>query len=510
MKRLKAGTTIAATGILVACASQMHSGKAADAAPRIAEINITNDPNISSGEPEIAVDPTNPRNLSIVEFAVGSAKVPAYSKNPVIEPASIEEADAAMANNGRVWLSRDGGKTWKVRPAPAYSLENSPGGGDPMIAYGPDGTLYVADEPFAKNPRERGDLSRYAFVIAASTDGGKTFGLPQRVLTPVDRPWLKVDQSTGVVYTASTGPLNPATGERNRPGPGAIMDRWLTVWQPHLSAHSEPRRMGGPDFSAANASTMTVANGVIASLIVLGGPEPGGNRAVPIPVPTSLQGVVRDGTTMCSLDAPCLFLQTSGDQGRTWTRHQVPVPGGFRPRGPDDQMDVGRRPNRAGTKLLVLLTEDSGATWSGPYTVPEMAEGVNFKQWMDYGPTGVLGYVWKKQRSDLTAATPSSVQPQLGRAWGPGFDVYTAISCDGGKTWTAPLRVNAESSPPGPNGFDDFSYLALDDRNAHVVWGDRRNFTKVTNAPTGIGGVQVYYARVPFSAMSGGAICGRR
>jgi hypothetical protein len=46
-------------------------------------------------------------------------------------------------------------------------------------------------------------------------------------------------------------------------------------------------------------------------------------------------------------------------------------------------------------------------------------------------------------------------------------------------------------------------------RHAHLVWVDRRDITKIKNAPTGMGGVQVYYGRVPIAALSGAAACGR-
>ena len=61
----------------------------------------------------------------------------------------------------------------------------------------------------------------------------------------------------------------------------------------------------------------------------------------------------------------------------------------------------------------------------------------------------------------------------------------------------------------GPGGYDDLSYIALDAHYAHMAWGDRRNLPKVKNAPGGIGGVQAYYGRVPFSLASRGAPCGR-
>src|SRR5579862_2051803 len=69
----------AATGLLPACV-----GAATSASEKIYETNVTNDLTITSGEPQIAVDPTNPRHLAVVEFGTGSVQRPAYSFNPVI------------------------------------------------------------------------------------------------------------------------------------------------------------------------------------------------------------------------------------------------------------------------------------------------------------------------------------------------------------------------------------------------------------------------------------------
>jgi hypothetical protein len=224
---------------------------------------------------------------------------------------------------------------------------------------------------------------------------------------------------------------------------------------------------------------------------------------------------------MCTVQKPCIFFQTSIDEGQHWTRHHVPLPAdSYAGLMPFLAADPGR-PGRYAigmqsldeTKLNVLVTDDSGATWSGPYAVPETVKGKDFKAWMDYGPTGVLGFMWKKQRDDLTP--PAKKLASTDGTWSPpdlvgaAFDVYASLSCDGGKTWLPPLRVNAETSPPGPNRQDDLSYLVLDKHNLHLVWGDRRSIGKITNAPTGRGGVQTYYGRVPFTAATHGAKCGR-
>jgi hypothetical protein len=534
--RARSGNAITIlVGALAVCASQSWAAEKAPAPDKIFETNITKDLNISSGEPQLAVDPTDAHNIAIIEFASGSAAVPAWTRNTIMEhdaPGAKPTGDA-NPHLGRLQLSKDGGNTWTVRAPPAYDPEQAshPGGGDPMIAYGPDGTLYAADctgqAPISGNVVISGmdSLHNVKMFIAASMDGGKTFTQPQQIETPRDRPWLKVDQSSGTVYTASTGTFNVKTKAFNLSGAGMVMDRWLTAWKPHLAGHSEPRRMGGPDFSAAGSSTMSAANGMVAVAFLIGGAEPGGmGRGAPTPVPASLQSLIKDDTKTCSGAAPCVFFETSADEGQSWTRHHVPLPAGVAGRAAHVAADPGRPGRYAvgllsanGKSLFSVVTDDYGETWSAPSTVAETVQGDDFKQWMDYSPNGVLGYMWKKKRDDLPPPPPmppvtsmADMMKMIGRAQGPPFDVYAAISCDGGKTWLLPVRVNAEASPAGPNGFDDLSYIALDQNYAHLVWGDRRNVTKVKNAPSGMGGIQVYYGRVPFKAVSNGAVCGRQ
>src|SRR5438105_5077991 len=70
------------------------------------EMNVTNDLTISSGEPQIAADPTKSKNVAIVEFASGSKEAPAYT----FVAGNIEDfKDAIMTHTGRVMLSTDGG-----------------------------------------------------------------------------------------------------------------------------------------------------------------------------------------------------------------------------------------------------------------------------------------------------------------------------------------------------------------------------------------------------------------
>ena len=162
MKITKISGALTLVSVLMACASLAWASGNDRTQSGIFETNVTNDLDISSGEPEIAIDPANPRELAIVEFAIGSAKVPAYSTDPVM--VGGKRLRGAMVNDGRLMLSKDGGNTWTPRPSPlfdpAYSF-----GADPAIAYGPDGTLYVAEVLSPKDRAKSFDFINYSYRI---------------------------------------------------------------------------------------------------------------------------------------------------------------------------------------------------------------------------------------------------------------------------------------------------------------------------------------------------------
>jgi hypothetical protein len=499
---------------LVPLCAWQRAALAQGAQESIFQTNVTNNLALASGEPMIGFDPRNPSHLAIIEFAQGSDQFPANSYDQQDYKNALKNYKGAMGNAGRVLTSTDGGAHWTPQSTPVI-------GGDPYLAYGPKGEIYAGAEG-GEEPSPTIDLRHVLefgnLALAVSLDGGKTFSKWQSAGTPIDRPWLVVDQSNGVVFTVSSGSLNLKTGKHNAGGPDAPNDRWLVAWKPRLAGKSEPRRLGGPDFSAAGGSTIAAAHGVVAATFVLGGPPPGGGApetSAPSPIPASLVSVVGGAVTACSIEAPCVFFETSTDEGKTWTRHYVPA-GAVN----TQRVSVAANPKRPGhytilalsadrTNFLVMTTTDSGATWSRPVTVPQATKSVKFKQWMAIGPSGVLGLVWKDRRDDLTPQEKSEQanRTAANRVYEAAFDVYTSISCDGGATWVQPIRVNSEPSPAGPPASDDFSYMALDSKNALLVWGDRRLQPTVTNVPGGAGGVQTFFGRVPFSVATQGARC---
>jgi len=493
------------------------------------EANVTNNLNWTTGEPQVAVNPKNPRNLVIADHPMGTEKTPAYSVDPT-SPEGLRRSGEVDREYQTViaTVSEDGGRTWRTvgKPGPLFHPDRPKQhlGGDPMAAAGPDGTLYIAGDVYSRTPGAGWaeiDWPTAGVAVAWSGDGGKTFSLPQLTGTPLNRPWMTVDQSTGTVYTVSFGFLDPNSGEHGQlaifqspddPNRGsAIADRWLVAWAPRLASKSEPRQLGGPDFGATLSSTIAAAHGVVAATFTYPSPFQAAKGSAEPPLPASLRKLV-PASASCTGEQPCLFFQTSKDQGKSWTRRFVPTPAGISglsahvaadPLRPGHYAIGVATADRLG--LSTMRTTDSGVTWASS-AVPQTTKGVVFKQWMAAGPTGVLGYMWRKE-----LPAPAEVEvanPNGKKGLAPGYDIHASISCDGGKTWLGPVRVNKVSSPPGPAGAaDDMSHIALDDSAAHVVWADRRHQSDVKNVPGAWGGQQTYYGHVPFKAFTGGRTC---
>jgi hypothetical protein len=194
---------------------------------------------------------------------------------------------------------------------------------------------------------------------------------------------------------------------------------------------------------------------------------------------------------------PCPVLGISRDLGKTFTYRLVKgVSAGATPaltaapasatnyvRGlAADPTKAGRYAVLAYTaaptpRLEVVTTEDRGQTWSSPVTAGTTPNATSFtKLAFKYSrQAGVLGVMWRAIYRDST------------------YDIWSAISKDGGKTFSRPLRVSHAVSPAsdpirvGAN--DDLQDLAMDAENIHMVWGDARSGFQGT-----------YYGRVAFSA----------
>jgi hypothetical protein len=119
------------------------------------------------------------------------------------------------------------------------------------------------------------------------------------------------------------------------------------------------------------------------------------------------------------------------------------------------------------TELLVYVTTDSGAHWSGPAVLGDGTHRVD-KPAFAYGPTGALGAMWKSvYSSDLS------------------FDVWAAVSPGGGLAFGHAVRLNSQRSKEETCGLggsegqayacDELSWMVMDPTHLDATWGDNRN-----------------------------------
>jgi hypothetical protein len=440
--RLALGAT--ATMAISACQTGGMASSSVVRRGDILEVNVTNTPDRTNGQPVVAVNPRNPDNIVFVSTA------------HVTSGATLNRLACFAAH------SEDGGQSWSQA---AWPYGDRPLCGDPYLAVDSSGTFFIAynrlgcpgaadaplNAPCAAGPGNVG--------VARSTDGGRTWSVP--VDTPGARsvtPRLRVDVATGYVY--AVGGLGI--------GKDPIM---LSVSEDHGVSWSA--RPALPQQAFGNQ--IAVHAGVLATATTL---------------------KVVDGTR---IEPDAVNFWVSMDEGRTFTSFPVTdsagaaiappaghmVPNGRTTQAPGEDLavtdpiplvsaDPTRRGRFAlmiprGDNLEIYITADSGHRWTGPTVV---AAPHATRPWMEFGSGGRLGVMWRGFVKNAV-------------------DAYATVSVDGGRTFGQPLKVNQQTQPynyAGAGG-DEWSRIMLDDKYAYVTWSDGR----------GGGNIDGIFARVPLS-----------
>jgi len=443
--------------------------------------------NRGAGEPMIAVDPTNPKNM--IAVAMGSIQQ-LHGKPATQGSTNLYHLIAGSTIN---WLgvTHDGGVTWNIGEQAILSgkLKRCP---DAFADVTKDGVFLSGCEP-----RET-DSSPDFFGMSAfqvSTDKGRTWGpvvqmisdyqlnrfaphlkpisggfptgAPDRVAThsPWDRPFTHIDDSTGVIYGVSQGGSTAIDTPPN-----------VRRSQAYITASTDGGRSFGTIYSwdspeypqQSRGISATAAHGVVAVTYIA--------RSVP------------EGEKAA---CPCAVLGLSRDRGKTFSYrvlNNITIPpqaataggrGAGRGGGPGGSgngglTDISADPTKAGRfamlksetgpRYSVAVSDDYGATWSPFVSAGTVPEAVGFsKPAFEFSRDGVLGLIWRASYADRS------------------YDIWAAISRDGGRTFSRPLKVSHARSPafdPYRNAGlfgDDIQDLAMDRENLHLVWGDSRS-----------------------------------
>jgi len=454
------------------------------------------------GESQVSVNPRNPNEIAVAAMCQQNQNEGNFEHN------EREFERTPRATIAEFAWTRDRGLTWTVMEDPMRAYFHRYRCLDPFSAFTPDGAMILGCEAhFPENPGDEeainqvtgDDIEDYGgSAMIWSTDGGHTFSdpvqimhsfMPKEILGPFvsyaqfgsqgDRPQVRVDLSNGYIYVngnsrASEPPHYQTTFRVSK-------DRGRT-WGMVYAVDSPEWPGFGPGYD--------VADGIM------------GTAYIATSVPASFHA-----------SCPCRVFGASADQGKTFDRHLIPGPppahAGFGPGG----MIVAANPRKKGEfsvfystndTIESYLTEDSGKTWThapsihGPQgtSVAMLTAG--------YSPEGLLALAWRalypvanpfpRQPAGDKGPPSEWTQPRVFHDLPQKFEIYSTISRDGGKSFSAAYKVSTAISPgvslrrSMSNLGSDFISVAVGPDFVHMSWFDDRAGFRGT-----------WYGRVPIA-----------
>jgi hypothetical protein len=401
-----------------------------------------------------------------------------------------------------IYLTKDAGRTFDSRSLPGspWLAMNNPDAfepneasqywcmSDPVIEFGPDGTMYYTFLAYQGDPvtgsalgetatcavnEEVEDVpcsglndvafNRVSIGVMVSHDGGETISDVTMIDSgafPVnfhDRQWIAVDDETGTVYVAWTGIFMPGNLVYKSTDQGQ-------TWEGPVLLDNLPMALSTPDQADGTPAEST---------------SPG-----QLFVDTGPQGTVY--VSGCGDSGPYLAKSTDGgesygewspvvearDEGMEaeYRSGQICMVAADETGGPHDgnvYVVYASTPDGHRDVFLTRST-DGGETWSDPVQLDhDDTQNDQFLPTISVNPNGVVDVAWYDRRHDPDNRL---------------LDVYHRYSVDGGETWSMESRVTDVSSDPTHSkhqgGFTFIGdYIEIDSAEecAWPAWVDTRN-----------------------------------
>ena len=383
------------------------------------------------GEPYIAVNPANQNNI-----IAGWMRLRA---------------------DGKIWIatkaSFDKGQTWSaINFMPHDTTIN--GSADVSIAFHNSGIAYLSWINYRQAPDTAG-----AVFVSKSTDGGLTWGTPNKVIgssdlpdNPFDRPWIVADNSgganDGAIYVTSMTAYSQA-GQHHiylrTSTDGGLT--WSTIKQVDNNAFS----VGS---LTASYGGISIGNDGKAYIAFISYDVSASPFIRYYSVTTSDLGITFQRNVIATA-----FISAGSGYTRAWSIDANPTMIG--------NAVLTWVDNRNGDyDILLSKTTNGGLSWSSPIRVNDDVVNNGIEQdmvWADFSPSGKLAVAWRDRRLNGIGSTVP-------------FDIYCAISSDSANSFSSNFRATSVSNPYFlvPQG-NSFIGCAMSDSSVYLNWGDYRN-----------------------------------
>ncbi|MDW8075378.1 MAG: T9SS type A sorting domain-containing protein [Bacteroidota bacterium] len=426
-------------------------------------------------ESSIAVNPRNPQQL------IASA------------------VDYRANQSAWVYVSTDGGKTWRNVNLGKPNFPRWTAGNDPSVAWGPDGTAYVVYGAFDRSSPPTGEN---AVLLARSTDGGQTWQahlpiiLHRGVMTAdsafEDKYYISVDHSSTSPYRGRL--YVPWKRVIDRDSSTQIVVTWSddrgTTW--HEPVRVSPVLPGTSLDTTFGQSFPLAATGPNGEVYVVW--NSGTQRSI---------GFARSTDGGRTWSAPRLIhtYQWLGQTRFTGTQYNHTLKGGTRAETyPALVVDTVPGSPRRGWLYLTWAADpvpnvyfsrstDGGQTWSTPRIIHRDTTNDQFWQWIALdGTSGDLAVMWLDSRDD-----PDNRYSR----------VYVAYSSDGGDTWLErPVTDTAFDIRRNPFTGGGITGVFAGDYNGCAFWNGiiYPSSVDMRNAEVNIFDSDVYSARISVRA----------
>ena len=445
---------------------------------------------------------------------------PQNEQNVVINPTN-EQNVVTSANDYRggfqsqVYVSTDGGKTFTDVSLPGWDpasgatglFKHVQAGGDPVLAFAPDGTLYfnalVYDFSFPSHTPS-------GVAVAVSHDGGASWGTPVMIHYESantffnDKNWIAAGANGNVYVTWTSFRFSPAGGYISSNIVGSASRDFGATWSDPVavSDSAHPYDQGSSPAFAPDGTLYVAYEGNQASDI---------NRDQTVVARSTDGGKTFTNTEIGRVydDSGCYPTNVSqGRQRLSFEQFRLngfpslaidPTTSGIAVAWADDQNNAGCAAGAAGFSGLTnnqvkLVTSANGTTWTAPRQITSGKDKVFPAVAANHGRT-VVGYYTRDYSPTPTATDHTCARGFLNTS-DPTYPHSPAIydlnavcldyalssSTDG---YASETRVSSQSSNPftqfSGSFIGDYTGVAVDSTGrALAVWTDNRGRPGVT------------------------------